>query len=208
MARVSAPLFSLDASGTVANAIVFSKWRGRQYVRRHARPKNPRSAGQIGIRAAMKFLAQAYTDNKGDIDTNFADPSKSANVSFFNAYVAYNIRRWRQAHGVSIEYPATESANSITITQGLTAGQRNIIVSVTASATTLLWAIAIYRSTATITTVNWNNCIAIIPVTDGAAHLYTDAPLVAGTYHYRAAAINNTGKIGTACADASATSTT
>jgi len=49
MARTTAPLFSLDASGTIAKAITFSKWRGRQYVRRHAIPKNPQSPPRLAF---------------------------------------------------------------------------------------------------------------------------------------------------------------
>lgn len=207
MARTTAPLFSLDASGTVAGAIVFSKWRGRQYVRRHTRPKNPQTVSQVGIRAAMKFLSQEYKNQKTQVDSQFTDPAAAANISTFNAFVAYNMRRWREGKGLTTYYPATEATNSITITQGLTGGQRNVLVSVTASASTDLWAIGIYRSLASIPNVNWNNCVAIIPVNDTSAHLFTDAPLSPNTYHYRAAAINIFGKIGTACTDATATAT-
>jgi hypothetical protein len=205
MARTTAPLFSLDASGTVAKAVVFSKWRGRQYVRRHAIPKNPMTAAQLGIRAAMKFLSQHYTPLKDTIDAEFALVAANANVSIFNAFVAANMKRWRMGKAPSDYLVPTEAACSVTITQALTPGPRNVLITVTASASTAMSAIAIFRDTDTITAVNWNNCIAIIPVTDNAAHKYTDAPLAPGDYHYRSAAITNQGAFGTACTDASAT---
>ncbi|MDZ7721677.1 MAG: hypothetical protein U5R06_02325 [candidate division KSB1 bacterium] len=41
MAKVTAPLFSLDASGTIGKAFTFSKWKGRKQLR-----ANPRFAVQ------------------------------------------------------------------------------------------------------------------------------------------------------------------
>jgi hypothetical protein len=207
MARTTAPLFSLDASGSLANAIVFSKWRGRQFVRRHTIPKNPRTAAQMGVRAMMKFLSQSYAANKTDIDTNFATPAANANVSPFNSYVAYNMSRWRQMKGPSIVYPATDVTTAITITMSLTGGQRNILVSVDASGVSSNFGIMIFRSLAEIVDVNWNNCIALVSDTSGTVKLYTDAPLDAAEYHYRAASFNSVGDIGTACADDTASAT-
>lgn len=204
MARTTAPLFSLDASGTIAKALVFSKWRGRQYVRRHAIPKNPQSPSQVGIRTGLKFLTQSYKEWQDDIVEAYTELAANQNVSVLNSYVAYNMRRWRMGHGLTILYPATDLATSITITQALTGGQRNVLVSVTPSASTILWGVAIFRDTEAITTVNWNLCIAILPTTTTDAKLYTDGPLSPGTYHYRAAVLTVSGKIGTACADAAA----
>ncbi len=50
MAKVTGPLMSLDASGTVAKTVVFSKWNGQNYVRHHVIPKNPQTAGQAQSR--------------------------------------------------------------------------------------------------------------------------------------------------------------
>jgi len=46
MAKVTAPLLSFGASGTVAKVQVYSKWRGRPYVRRHVIPSNPNTTAQ------------------------------------------------------------------------------------------------------------------------------------------------------------------
>lgn len=52
-AKVSTPLMSLDASGSVAKAITFSKWKGRNYVRQLVIPANPRTSGQQTTRAKL-----------------------------------------------------------------------------------------------------------------------------------------------------------
>lgn len=46
MAKVTAPLLSFGASGTLAKTMVFSKWKGRPYARRHVIPANPQTVGQ------------------------------------------------------------------------------------------------------------------------------------------------------------------
>ena len=59
MAKVSGPLMSLDASGKIADTIVFAKWKGRNYVRQLVTPANPQTAGQKAVRAILGTLAKA-----------------------------------------------------------------------------------------------------------------------------------------------------
>lgn len=53
MAKVTAPLLSFGASGTVAKTQVYSKWKGRAYVRRHVIPSNPNTVAQQGTRSVF-----------------------------------------------------------------------------------------------------------------------------------------------------------
>ena len=59
MAKVTGPLMSLDASGTVANTTTFSKWKGRNYVRLRVIPQNPQSVAQQAVRSALGTFAKA-----------------------------------------------------------------------------------------------------------------------------------------------------
>jgi hypothetical protein len=208
MALVTGPAMSLDASGTIGGVMTFSKWKGRNYIRQCVKPSNPKTAAQTGLRAMLSFLSQAWAAIKVASSASYLEMADNDKVSTFNEYVKYNQNRWREGKGVSQSYPAAETATAGTITLGTPAGgQRNITLTVTPSTATGLWGIAIFRDTATITTVNWNNCIKIIETTTTAAKVYTDSPLDAGTYHYRAAFLTSDGKIGTACADQSGAAT-
>jgi len=53
MAKVTGPLHSDTASGTVAGATVFSRWKGRPYVRQLVTPHNPKSDDQAEARLYM-----------------------------------------------------------------------------------------------------------------------------------------------------------
>lgn len=54
MAKVSGPLFSMEASGAYAGSLVFGKWKGRPYVRQLVTPANPNSANQETARNRMR----------------------------------------------------------------------------------------------------------------------------------------------------------
>lgn len=54
MAKVSGPLFSMEASGKFGDALVFGKWKGRPTVRQLVTPANPNSQGQEDARNRMR----------------------------------------------------------------------------------------------------------------------------------------------------------
>jgi len=60
VAKVTAPLLSFGASGQIAQTQVYSKWKGRPYVRRQVIPSNPQTAEQTLTRNAFTWLQNVY----------------------------------------------------------------------------------------------------------------------------------------------------
>ena len=60
MSKVTAPLLSFGASGSVAKTQVYSRWKGRAYVRRHVIPANPNSSEQQLTRNSFGWLTQLW----------------------------------------------------------------------------------------------------------------------------------------------------
>lgn len=60
MAKLTAPLFSLDASGTIAKAITFSRWKGVKYARTRVIPENPNTAAQQEVRGSFSTLSEMW----------------------------------------------------------------------------------------------------------------------------------------------------
>jgi len=60
MATPTAPLLSFGASGTLAKTLVYSKWKGRAYVRKHVIPSNPKTAAQDLTRNAFKWTSDVW----------------------------------------------------------------------------------------------------------------------------------------------------
>ena len=56
MARVTGPLMSMEASGTIGKTLTFANWVGRQYVRRWTRPSNPQTLDQMRQRNAFSVI--------------------------------------------------------------------------------------------------------------------------------------------------------
>jgi len=56
MAKLNAPLFSFNASGKLANSLVYFGWKGLDVVRSYVVPTNPKSAAQLTQRG---YLAEA-----------------------------------------------------------------------------------------------------------------------------------------------------
>jgi hypothetical protein len=208
MVKVNAPALSLSASGKLAGAMVFASWKGRPYVRELVIPANPKTGPQKGIRAMMKFLSQDWKNlsapNKATWDTLAAQTT----ISPFNAFISYNMARWRRFLGPSKVDPATEASTGLTVSAITAVGAiHQMTVTVTPSAGTNIWGMAIFRSpTGTFDGV-FSNCIAVIIANGASAVAYVDTPLVAGTYYYSAKIINIDGKFGTESAEATGTVT-
>lgn len=62
MTRVQGPMFSVTASGTIADAITYSNWKGLPYVRSRVVPANPRTDPQTSIRNTLKAGVSVWQD--------------------------------------------------------------------------------------------------------------------------------------------------
>ncbi len=100
MARVTGPFMSLDASGTIYNALTASIWKGRNYIRGYFIPANPNTPAQQTQRTLMAAAVSgwqglpAVTPDSGALpDENYKDKWKEAArdvyppISGFNYYV-------------------------------------------------------------------------------------------------------------------------
>lgn len=88
MARVTGPLMSMGASGTVGKALTFGKWKGRPWVREWFTPENPKTAKQVNVRKALTLLIaswQALAQGNKDAWDTYATPFNMAGV---NKYVS------------------------------------------------------------------------------------------------------------------------
>lgn len=70
MAKVDGPLFSLEARGKIADALVFFPWKGRHVVRQWLKPTQPQSVLQGYLRVALygigKWVKKIESISQGD----------------------------------------------------------------------------------------------------------------------------------------------
>lgn len=94
MAKVTGPLLSLSASGTVADTMTFSRWKGRAYVRQRVIPTYSNTTGQAKIRDLMTDLSVAWKTNatvgavviNSAYKTAFNNAASGLGISGFNLF--------------------------------------------------------------------------------------------------------------------------
>lgn len=78
MAKVSGPLFSLDARGKLGKALVFIGWKGVKDVRQWLTPSNPQSSKQGDIRQILGGIGKGV--GSVDKDSEYHEQMKSLDV--------------------------------------------------------------------------------------------------------------------------------
>ena len=198
MVKVLAPALSLEASGSLGGALVFSTWKGRPYVRTLVKPTNPKSEMQVGIRAMMKYLGQHWASIKTADEHYWEDLAENANISTFNAYIKENMSQWRNGLPPSSIYPAPRVQSPTAIASlGTAPGPRNVALTYQLTAEEEQQGIVLCRSLTTGFTPSWANAILVQFCDDELAHTFVDAPLAPNTYFYRCAAFTLDGLLGT-----------
>lgn len=203
--KVTAPGFSLDASGSLGGAIVASKWKGRNYFRELVRPSNPKSGSQVGVRAMFKFLAQYWASLSTANQATWQDLADQLVASPFNGFMSANQKRWRNFLAPGQEDPVGGTGTQDTYSGwAATAGVRQVTLDITVGVANDGWGVAIFRG-ATGFTPAFSNCIAVIPAVGAADYSFVDTPLDPGTYYYNARGFTTDGSLDSAQGEVSAT---
>lgn len=187
MAKVDGPLFSFSASGSLADTIVFSRWKGRPYVRQRVIPSNPRTGLQVGLRQMFAFLAQQWASGLDSTQKASWDALAAQKViSPFDAYMGGGMDEWKTFDAPSkyggvapLSTPATIADN--TATGGV--GEATLQVD-----TALLndgWGYVWFRATSTGFATALSNAILSAQLAgDSGSSIVVDSPLAPGTYFY------------------------
>jgi len=91
MAKWTSPLFS-DIRNKLGDNVVFSMWKGRQYMRSYVKPANPQTAAQTANRLHHAAIVELFQNNvKGTPahKTAWNAEALSALISGFNRFVQY-----------------------------------------------------------------------------------------------------------------------
>jgi len=188
----------MDASGSIGGVVVYSKWKGRAYARQLVRPANPKSGGQVSMRAMMRFISQAWAILTPTQKNAWEDLADAGVFSTFNAYTKYNLARNKDflapIAGIGIDNTLTPS---VIDTFAATAGVRSISITINDDGLNdTNWGFLLYRSTSTGFTPGFDNLIALIPADGVNVVTYVDTPLVPDEYFYDAKPFTDEGDIG------------
>jgi hypothetical protein len=110
MASVKGPLFSLDASGTVAGTVTFAKWKGRNYLRQTVIPANPQTDLQTAVRAVMAFVGKDFRTLSPEQKAQWAELAQPDSITALNAYTRQAIKQARAEQGWK-RYPSASDSH-------------------------------------------------------------------------------------------------
>lgn len=87
MARVTGPLFSLSASGSIGKTVTYGVWKGINWVREHFIPANPQSVNQTNVRTAWQLLVAAWQAETEAGKARWDSFAEGTGMSGFNQYM-------------------------------------------------------------------------------------------------------------------------
>ena len=206
MVKVQAPALSLEASGSIGGALVFSKWKGRPYVRSLVKPANPRSGGQVGMRSMFSFLAKEWDGLGATPQASWEDRADQMIVSPFNAYMSYNQFRWRDFLAPSDTDPAaTDDVASTLGALAAVAGVRSITVTQPITTAADGWGIAFFRGLTTGFDSAYDCLVGVRAIDATADVVLVDSPLDPDEYFYVVRSITLDGQLGDQSTEVNAT---
>lgn len=184
MARTTGPLMSMEASGTLAKTLVFSRWKGRAYVRRWTIPANPKAPLQVSTRSMMTFLSQQWAAIGSPAQDSWAAFAESLKISPFNAYIRGNQKAFANFDPV---YQATPPAAALApdSNNGSTATVDNKLVTLDLELNALIndWGAIFCVSPNPVAACTRGLVAGVAPFVGVHAHIVL-GPLASGTYHF------------------------
>ncbi|WP_299030424.1 hypothetical protein [uncultured Thermanaerothrix sp.] len=206
MARTIGPAMSFDASGSLGGAIVFSKWKGRNYIRSLVIPANPKSNKQVSVRSMMTWLTQQWANIPSANKNTWKDLADPQSISPFNAYVQHNQGRWSNFRAPTQAYPAAESTLTATAgTPTAQGGTRMATVTVPITSAGNGWGVMFYRSGQRGFSTAYDNLKHIGRISGTSNVVFVDSPLEPGTYYYNFRLISVDGTLGNEVGEVSCT---
>lgn len=194
MVKCNGPMFSLSASGKLAGSVVFASWKGRAYARSLVTPANPRSAGQTGVRAMFKWLAQNWAQMGTTLHAAWEERAAAQTISTFNAFMGFNQARWRNFLGpAAVPTDLEEGTNGVYAGGSATAGVRQITISKELTTANQNWGFIIHRALETGFDVAFSNAIAVVYTNALATYTYVDTPLIPDEYFYNFSSFTSDG---------------
>lgn len=188
MVKLHGPICSLDASGTFADIANYAKTGPTNWARVSKRRRDARSPAQVSVRKMFFFLNRMwggiyYTDK-----WTWNPSAEAQQILPVNAYVQYNLLRWRRFLPPSEAYPPAkqDTVPPWSVPFPIATSQINRIkLALRIDPGDMLWPCCIHRADSTGFTPTRENTVDVIQVATGVAIYYYDQPLPVGTYYYR-----------------------
>ncbi len=112
MVKLTGPMLSRAASGTLAGQLTFGFSGTTPTLRKKPTPKQPRSGLQISMRAMMTFLSKQWKNLTTNQQETWNLCGTHKQLDAYHRYLGHNLERWRNKTPPTKEYPAAEQGDS------------------------------------------------------------------------------------------------
>jgi len=185
MVKLKGPGLALDASGTLADEVTFSKYKGRAYLKTKGRPKQPNTEAQLAIRAMMTFLSSSWKTIPEPNKATWLPLATPGKTSPINAYQAYNLMRWRNFKAPTTTWPATEVLPYSTYSGHVTTGMpRATNVHIDYLTQFAGWGFCVHHLTGVADPRRWDNLIYVHECWIPGNYDHVVRNLKIGTHHW------------------------
>jgi hypothetical protein len=198
MVKLSGPLNSLAASGTINKSLTFQQQQGRQIARLARKPRNPKTGKQRARRAMLLFLAQQWPLLTAEQQDTWQQPAAHQEISRYNAYLGYNLRRWTNHRPPSKTWPASETGSfPVTSAHGASANGKRVELQLNCSLDNDGWAAPWYMIPTVATIPGPEHLVAFADLAGPMTIKVLLKPMPPGTYHFRAKRFTTHGRMDT-----------
>jgi len=179
-------MLSVSASGTLADTVSYSNWKGRTYARRTVTSANPKTAAQTGRRAMFSFLTANWADAYDEWKATWQDQATALNTSPYHAYVAKNLEDWHNYLAPMRYSNGLRTINPGVITDPFTAAweEHRIKLTITMTTKNNNWGFIIYASPIPAPPKEVTSTVLVIPMKNVATYSIFWTPPAPGTWYF------------------------
>lgn len=197
MVKLTGPLISIEASGTLGKLLTYNQQPRGTTLRKKPQPKHPRTGAQVAVQSALTFVTQQWSSlNQAEQDT-WDDPIFVDAVSPYTNYVKFNCQRIRRLLPPIVEYsPDIYGYTCQGFTPAAEGRRRHVYLWWRCyAALAQTWGIFIYRDTAPWPPADFHKLCHVGLMDDALPHTHLDEHLEPGTYYYRFQGFSTGGRI-------------
>jgi len=195
MVKLTGPIMSLAAGGSVGKVLTVANWKGRPYAKKFSIPTNNQQAAQLGIRAVMGFLSNQWASLSAAEQATWENLAASKDLSPFNAYLGYNLQRSTEDEMPTQEFPPAAGLNPGNfVNMAPEVHATYVVVKFANFPGNPVWATTIYRSASAGFSPGPENRLFMVPAgifPTGSSVI--DRPPSHGTWYYKFRSGNPTG---------------
>lgn len=108
MVKITGPLHSQAAGGSIGDSVTFSQTKGRAYARKKVNTPNPNTAEQRGSRALFGWLPKQWSSLTFPQKASWTPPYTEPLASNYTNFLKHNIERWTNFKSPGKAYPVAE----------------------------------------------------------------------------------------------------